>query len=314
MNLFLILAYITASFLFFVLEYYHIYSKLNIHRSFIAGISITYFFLVVLPEVGENMPELPFHLKNFEYFFILIGFSLHHVVEKILIQNIQKESIESAKDLLGKEQMLEIVERNLQNTLENELLIEHLDILALKEVTDVIKTLKEESERLSREIVRKKEEISRIMSSGLEKLKSGIRIIYHFLIGVLIVGVSDFDIVSGELIVVFGIIMTAFTYKQENKEIDREINIELKFSETKGIKLILSLSTPFGILIGVFLQILDVFPLESVYILFSLIMGSITYSFMRDVIPEKEEGKPYLFLLGIILMSLIVLVFSYIFL
>ncbi len=315
MSLILIFAYISAAVLFFLLEYFHVYAKLKIPRSFIAGVSLAYFFLVVLPEVGENIPELPLHLKNFEYFYVLLGFSFHHTMEKLILQNVQKESIIMAKELVSKEEKLQLVENSLEQTVETELMIDKTDncdlMIPIKEIASTIRELKNESKKIASEIKKQREKISQTLSLSIEKFKTGIRFMYHFLIGILIVGVSSFNLFSGEVIVLFGILMTTFTYKQEIKEVYRDLQITLEFHETSVMRIILSISTPIGILIGLILQATNALPLETIYIVFSLVMGSITYSFMRDVIPEDEEGKPLLFLIGLIVMSAVVLLFSY---
>ncbi|MHA2398335.1 MAG: hypothetical protein ACXADU_05540 [Promethearchaeota archaeon] len=74
--------------LFFLVDYYE--QKLIIlHASFIAGISVAYFFLIVLPEIAENMPEFPFDLTFFEYLFVLIGFTFVHINKKFMLQRVE---------------------------------------------------------------------------------------------------------------------------------------------------------------------------------------------------------------------------------
>jgi hypothetical protein len=50
----------------------------TMHVSLIAGISLSYFFLVILPEISENIPEYPFDLTIFEYLFVVLGFVFLH--------------------------------------------------------------------------------------------------------------------------------------------------------------------------------------------------------------------------------------------
>jgi len=79
----LILA-LTFGILFFIADYYE-HKIFQLHASYIAGISVVYFFLIVLPEIAERLPEFPFHLDIFEYLFVLIGFVFVHITEKIII-------------------------------------------------------------------------------------------------------------------------------------------------------------------------------------------------------------------------------------
>jgi len=77
-------------FTFFFVELYH--EKIHLNDSIIAGISISYFFLIVLPEISENLPEFPLHLTAFEYFFVLLGFAFNHLSEKFILQRVESTS------------------------------------------------------------------------------------------------------------------------------------------------------------------------------------------------------------------------------
>lgn len=61
----------TFGILFFIAEYFE-HKLIQVHASLIAGISLAYFFLIVLPEIAERLPVFPFGLELFEYLFVLI--------------------------------------------------------------------------------------------------------------------------------------------------------------------------------------------------------------------------------------------------
>ena len=67
---------------------------------------MSYFFIVLLPEISERLPELPFYLKIFEYFFILLGFIFIHVSEKLILQKVESKSQKRVRKLIRLEKTL----------------------------------------------------------------------------------------------------------------------------------------------------------------------------------------------------------------
>lgn len=65
----------------------------SVHRkrliSFAAGISVTYIFLVLLPEVYEGTR----HLNQHMFLFILLGFVTFHLIEKHIFQHTNKDKL-----------------------------------------------------------------------------------------------------------------------------------------------------------------------------------------------------------------------------
>ncbi|MHA1563320.1 MAG: hypothetical protein ACTSPA_14490 [Promethearchaeota archaeon] len=114
---------------FFLVELYH--EKIHLNDSIIAGISISYFFLIVLPEISENLPEFPLHLTAFEYFFVLLGFAFNHLSEKFILQRVESTTQHKARDLVHMESNLELVEKSLEIMISEELHLEHHDEDAL---------------------------------------------------------------------------------------------------------------------------------------------------------------------------------------
>ncbi|MHA1292274.1 MAG: hypothetical protein ACTSQJ_06350, partial [Promethearchaeota archaeon] len=62
----------------------------------------------------------------------------------------------------------------------------------------------------------------------------------------------------------------------------------------------LSSATLFGVVAGIIINLTIGVSLEILYILFSFISGVILYIIVREVIPEREKGKPSYFLLGVL--------------
>ena len=90
---------------------------------------------------------------------------------------------------------------------------------------------------------------------------------------------------------------------------DLEIYEESDFSKNLIKKTLLGLSALTGVFIGLLFElILPVkIELELIYILFSFISGVILYTIVREVIPEKEKGNPFYFLLGAVGFIIIIL-------
>ena len=57
--------------------------------SFSAGVSIAYFFLMLMPEIYGGIESL----DKFIFVYILIGFILFHLIEKYLYQHEEKERL-----------------------------------------------------------------------------------------------------------------------------------------------------------------------------------------------------------------------------
>lgn len=115
---------------FFIADYFE--EKLpQLHVSYIAGISVTYFFLIVLPEIAERLPHFPFNLRSFEYLFVFIGFVFIHITEKLILQNVETRTQKKMRKLMKKEKFVEVVEHKMEKILRKELKNENLDKIAI---------------------------------------------------------------------------------------------------------------------------------------------------------------------------------------
>ena len=100
----LIVISVVFGILFFIVDFYK-KSHPKLHISLIAGISIAYFFLVLLPEIAENQPVYPLALQLFEFLFVVIGFVFVHVSEKFILQKVESKSQKRMRKLMEKEQL-----------------------------------------------------------------------------------------------------------------------------------------------------------------------------------------------------------------
>jgi len=297
--------------LFFVVDFYERkHPKLNI--SLIAGISISYFFLVLLPEIAENIPVFPFELTIFEYLFVLIGFVFVHTSEKFILQKVESKSQRRMRKLIEKEKIVADVEENIENILTRELEKEEFDNEALKDIAQTIAELHKQGKEFNEGINRYKAKIQTHVNEDLSKLRFFTNFSYHLLVGIIVVGLLAFDIISGILFFLFAWFRAIITNRSEKHIIftDLEIYEINDIEENITRKYILAFSNFIGVLIGLTLDLVAFEYTEMFYILFSFTSGVILYTVVREVIPEKEKGKPSYFLIGFVGFTLVIFVIN----
>ncbi|MFX1419545.1 MAG: hypothetical protein ACFE9N_11555 [Promethearchaeota archaeon] len=297
--------------LFFVADYFE--NKLiQVHASLIAGISVSYFFLIVLPEIAERLPEFPFDLKLFEYLFVLIGFSFVHVSEKLILQKVEIKTQKKMRKLIKKEKILENVEHNMERILTKELSNENLDEIALREIARTLSELNEQEEGMKLEINNYKIKIQNKINKELTKFRLITDNIYHFLVGIILIGLLWIELIGGILFFVYALFRTVVTKRSEVHLIftDLEIYEEQKFEQKPIIKYLSSGSALIGLIIGLILKIFFPVNLELLFIFYSFISGVILYIIVREVIPEKEKGKPLKFLIGLVGFAIVIIIIN----
>ncbi len=304
----IILLALIFSFLFFIEDFIPgIRFKLN--KSFIAGISIAYFFLILLPEIAEGLPEFPFDLKIFEYLFILIGFIFIHVSEKLILQKVESKSQKRVRKLIKMEQNLELVGENIENILNKELKQEKLDEDALKALGETITELKDQEEEIKIEIEQKKKKIQMKIERDLKEIRFFTDYIYHFIVGIILIALLIIDLLSGILFFIFAFFRLIITRSSEfSKEIFSDLGIEIKYEESGTIRFVLASSVLVGVIIGTLFELFFPVNIELIYILYSFISGVILYTIVREVIPEKEKGNPIYFLIGVVGFTVIIFI------
>ncbi len=300
---------LTFGILFFLIDSYHEYFR--IHDSIIAGISISYFFLVVLVEISQGLPEYPLHLESFEYFFIILGFTFIHVSEKFILQKVESNSQKKIRDLVKMEKNLEMVENNLHDIIMEQLNELKIDVDALKEINQTMIQLKSQENFLKSQIEDMKMKISKHLIKDLDELRFITSYIYHFLIGIIIIGLLMVELLSGIFFFIFAFFMTIIKKRSDKQIIFSDLDIEIEYHDIGRKQFILASSAITGVFIGIIVDIAFGLQLEVLYLLYSFISGVILYTIVRKVIPEKEKGNPYYFILGFILFSLILLLIKY---
>jgi zinc transporter ZupT len=308
---FLVVISIVFGVLFFIVDFYERkHPKLDI--SLIAGISIAYFFLVLLPEIAERIPQFPLGLKLFEYLFVVIGFVFVHVSEKLILQKVESKSQKRMRKLIAKEKILEEVERNIEKILTRELGHEDLDTIALKDIAQTISGLNEQEKEFKTEINRYKSKIQNRINEELAKLRFFTNFTYHFLVGIIVVGLLAIDLITGMLFFLFAWFRAIITNRSESHLIftDLEIYETINFEENITRKYILAFANLIGILIGIGLDLILFEYTEMFYVLFSFISGVILYTVVREVIPEKEKGKPLYFLIGFVGFTVVIFIIN----
>jgi len=308
---FLVAISIIFGVLFFIVAFYERqHPKLDI--SLIAGISIAYFFLVFLPEIAENIPQFPLGLKLFEYLFVVIGFVFVHVSEKLILQKVESKSQKRMRKLIAKEKTLEEVERNIEKILTRELEHEDIDTIALKDIAQTISALNEQGQEFKTEINRYKSKIQKHINEELAKLRFFTNFTYHFLVGIIVVGLLAIDLITGILFFLFAWFRAIITNRSESHLIFTDLEIYETFNIEENItrKYILAFANLIGIIIGIGLDLILFEYTEMFYILYSFISGVILYTIVREVIPEKEKGKPLYFLIGFVGFTVIIFIIN----
>ena len=293
--------------LIFITDYYEKqHPKFNI--SLIAGISIAYFFLVILPEITRRIPQIPLHLKFTEYSFILIGFVFAHLSEKLILQKVESKTQKRMRKLVKKEEILEGVEDNIENILKQEIQHEHLDEVALKDLARTFSELKKQEEEYKTKINHYKIKIQNHISEELRNIRFFTHFIYHFLVGIIIVGLLAIDLIDGVFFFLFAWFRAIITYRSEGHIIFTDLDIyeTPEAKENVKRKYLSASASLLGIILGFTLDLFGFEYTGTFYILYSFISGVILYTIVREILPEKEKGRPAYFLIGFVGFTLII--------
>lgn len=299
---------------FFLIEYYgdKISNLPTIPVSIVGGISITYFFLVLLPEISQNLPEYPLHLTLFEYLFVLVGFTFIHVTEKFILQRVESKTQHSVRKLLIMEADVERVEDKIENYLNEELSHKETDEQVLRNLTSTIKDLHEKRTSIEEEIASKKLKIHDHMNEEFEKFKFFTNFFYHFLIGLILLNLIMVNIVYAILFYFFAFFRAVIStdMSPQKYQMFTDLDIELDYQEPTLNKILLASAALLGMVFDLIFDLIYPINLEVLYILFSFISGVILYTIVRELLPQKEKGKPLFFLLSVIGFTITVFVLN----
>lgn len=297
--------------LFFIIDFYK-RELPKIHISLIAGISISYFFLVILPEIAENIPEFPFELTVFDYLFVLIGFVFVHTSEKLILQRVDSKSQRRMRKLIEKEKKVEYIEEDIDNLLTKEIERENLNAIVLKDIAQALADLNKKSEKYKLRINRYKAKIQYHINEDLNNLHFFTDFSYHLIVGIIIVELLTINLIGGILFFLFAWFKAVITNRSGRHIIftDLEIYETFDIEESMTRKYILALSNLLGVLFGLFLHLIHFEYTELFYIFYSFISGVILYTIVRVVLPEKEKGKPLYFVIGFVGFTLVIFVIN----
>ena len=294
--------------LFFLVDFYQrTHPKLNI--SLIAGISISYFFLFLLPEI---IPVIPFELTFFPYLFVLIGFVFVHLSEKLILQKVESKSQKRMRKLIKKEKISQKVEERIENILSKELEKDDYDDAALKNITQTIADLHKLGEEIKQKINRYKLKIQSKINEDLSNLRFFTNFSYHLLVGIIVVGLLASYPLEGILFFLFAWFRAVITNRSESHIIftDLEIYETSDINENITRKYVLALSNVLGVIIGLLLDLIGFEYSELFFIFYSFTSGVILYTIVREILPEKEKGKPIYFLIGFVGFTMVVFILN----
>ena len=299
--------------LFLIQEVYH--EKFKLDYSLVGGISITYFFLVMLPEVINGLPDFPSHLEDFKYLYVLVGFVSIHILDKLILQKVEKANQKKIREYLKQNKQLELVEDQISTMMDREINRKNFDKDALREVSKTHKSLMKTKKEMRDDIIDLEEKIIFHVKKDLDELRDIIEFVYHFLVGIILLYFMIYHLISGLLFFMVAFLMAIITgspirYDHQifsDLEIIPEVYEDLNLAhKSLKRKLILGVSTMLGIIIGLIFELIHEINLEAVYIIFSILAGILLYIIIHETLPEKEKGKPLNFFLGFLFFMLFI--------
>ena len=300
-----------ALFYFFV-EYINSFKHFKLHTSWIAGISLAYFFFVLLPETSDKLPAFSGVFEAFELIFVLLGFSFMHIYEKFLIQKVEIKSQDKIRESLKMEKNLELVEDNLEGIIDREIINDTMDRDALKELAQTMISLRNEGKKLNTQILEQKAIIAKHVNKDLNKFHFYVNFFYHVLVGIILTQILEVNILSGLLFFIFAFSMAIIMRTDEGNVIFTDLNIKYAPHETSERNLLLALSVMIGVSIISIIEICVAIPDTILFSLLSFISGLVLYIIIREILPKNEKGKPIYFICGMIGFSLVILLIRYI--
>ena len=153
---------------FFIVEIYNENKTKEINTSFIAGITVTYFFIILLYEINEGLEALPNGL--YKFIGILIGFSTIHLIEKVILLRVEQKSQLKLKDIFKEEAEIIEKEKKAEKSLIKKLVENDKDNLTVENLVEKLYAIEEISK--IQEIWLKEEQRlkEKLMKADVEKL------------------------------------------------------------------------------------------------------------------------------------------------
>jgi len=273
--------------------------------SVVAGFSITYFFLKLLPEIFQELSH--YNLEIFTYSAIFIGFCFIHLSEKIILKRVGNKCRTIIKDLVIKKEQLEIDEKVIGHKLNAELERENWDNLTLRTLAETLTDVNQQDKELKEYEKEIKGELESHLNKDLEKVHIVLNYIYHIIVGLIIFNLLKENLFSGLLFSFFAILKATISNTSNRHIKIFDINIHTKIEEHNYVRVISVTSVLTGVIIALIFEIL--YPLSNFVIFhcFAFVSGIILYIIVREVIPQEEKGRPYYFISGTIIFIIILI-------
>jgi len=301
-------------FLFYFTEYYEErycmkcrLDKLgDIYISLVAGISVSYFFLELLPILTLDFLDPSYAILTF--LFILVGFTAIHIVEKLILQRVEGKTRERVDELEKITLALKNEEEKIREFIEKEIIEgEDWNKPLLKRFAERSSEAHRKEVELKSQEIELKLKIEEHLNRNIDEVHAATNYFYHFCIGLLIFSLLLVDFFSAFFFFVLAYLNSTIS-NASNRHVDiYDIDIHMGVSEKGLSKIILPSSVLVGVIAGVLFEL--IFPIPEILVnsLLAFISGIILYVIVREVIPEKTKGKPNYFLIGVILFSLAII-------
>jgi len=278
----------------------------EIQTSIIAGFSIAYFFLKLLPEI---FTELSLYNQGvFAFASIFIGFCFIHLSEKLILKRVGNKCRTIIRDIVIKKKQLEIEEKVTEKKLTKELRKDDWNKTTLKKLASSLYNINEQDSRIKEREVEVKKELQTNLNKDLEIVHIFTNYLYHLIIGFIILSLLVENLISGILFASFAFLKATISNTSNRHVKILDISIHTKISEHKSVKLLSITSVLLGIGIGLLFEFFYPIPLYVVFQLFAFSAGIILYIIVREVIPEQEKGKPNYFILGIAVLIIVLII------
>ena len=273
---------------------------IHVNSSLIAGFSLAYVFLDVLPEIIHEFPVFHAHVESPPFFFIMLGFATQHLIEKYILQRVDKNTQKQARELIKKENELKFAEHNYEIALTEEVVKKNIDKDFVLNCADNIFLLLEQQNKLNGEIKQMEQKISVDISKDLIKLRFFSDFIYEFFIGIALIGIMAHDMISGIFFFIYAFSHAIVENKKHHEKIFTDLDIEVELCESKPQKILTSLSILLGVIVGIIFNLIFETQLEIIFIMLSFIAGLIFHEILHHM-PEKEKGNSSHFISGMLI-------------
>ncbi len=278
--------------------------------SLVAGISVAYFFLELLPILTIDFLD-PSH-AILTFFFILLGFTSIHIAEKLILQRVESKTRERIDELDKIRLALEKEEEGIVEFIEKEIIEEDWDNTLLKRFAEIASEAHKKELKLKSQETELKIKIEEHLNRDIDEVHAITNYFYHWCIGLLIFSLLLVDLLSAFFFFIFAFLNSTIS-NASNRHVDIfEMDLHMSVNKEGLSKAILPSSVLLGVIAGFLFELIFPIPQILVNSLLAYISGVILYVIVREVIPRKTKGKPNYFLIGVILFCLaIILVYIF---